>query len=180
MTKEQETNWYAVQVLSGQDYITQEYCRSVVPKELLLEVFCPELKYHKKYQGAWHEEKKLLFPGYLFIITKQVDDLKIALHQIPKLTKVLGTDHTPVALSEKEVSFLKHFLNTDYQVDISEGILVGDQLVVQSGPLKGMEGMVKRIDRHKRIAVIETNMFHRKIEMTVGLEVIEKKEAITL
>ena len=130
----------------------------------------------QKYHGAWHEEKKLLFPGYLFVVTKQIDDLKDALHQIPKLTKVLGTDNTPVALSEKEVEFLKHFLNSDYEVDISEGILVGDQLIIQSGPLKGMEGIVKRIDRHKRIAVIETDMFHRKIEMTVGLEVAEKRE----
>lgn len=172
----QDTDWYAIQILSGQDHITQEYCRSVLSKDLLPEVFCPELKYHKKYHGAWHEERKLLFPGYLFVVTKQVDELKDALHQIPKLTKVLGTDNTPVALSEKEVAFLKHFLNSDYEVDISEGILVGDQLIIQSGPLKGMEGIVKRIDRHKRIAVIETDMFHRKIEMTVGLEVVEKRE----
>lgn len=172
----QDTDWYAIQILSGQDHITQEYCRSVLSKDLLPEVFCPELKYHKKYHGAWHEERKLLFPGYLFVVTKQIDGLKDALHQIPKLTKVLGTDNTTVALSEKEVAFLKHFLNSDYEVDISEGILVGDQLIIQSGPLKGMEGIVKRIDRHKRIAVIETDMFHRKLEMTVGLEVVEKRE----
>ena len=37
-----------------------------------------------------------------------------------------------------------------------------------------MEGSIRRIDRHKRIAHLEIEMFGRTVEMKVGLEIIKK------
>ncbi|MFR3950420.1 MAG: hypothetical protein ACLTZM_27535 [Ruminococcus sp.] len=45
---------------------------------------------------------------------------------------------------------------------------------LSQGPLTGMEGSIRRIDRHKRIAHLEIEMFGRTVEMKVGLEIIEK------
>ena len=46
---------------------------------------------------------------------------------------------------------------------------------ILSGPLMGMEGNIRRIDRHKRIAYLEIEMFGRTVEMKVGLEIIRKE-----
>lgn len=39
----------------------------------------------------------------------------------------------------------------------------------------GMEGNIRRIDRHKRTAYLEIEMFGRIVEMKVGLEIIRKE-----
>ena len=43
------------------------------------------------------------------------------------------------------------------------------------GPLQGREKMISRIDRHKRTAYLEIEMFGRTVEMKVGLEIIRKE-----
>ncbi len=59
--------------------------------------------------------------------------------------------------------------------EMSEGIIENDRVVVTSGPLKGNEGLIRKIDRHKRKAWLEIEMFGRTVEMQVGLEVVGKR-----
>ena len=47
-------------------------------------------------------------------------------------------------------------------------------MIVKDGPLVGMEAYIKKIDRHKRIAVLNAEMFEQEINVSVGLEIIEK------
>lgn len=58
---------------------------------------------------------------------------------------------------------------------MSSGIIENDRVRILSGPLMGMEGNIRRIDRHKRIAYLEIEMFGRTVEMKVGLEIIKKE-----
>ena len=60
-------------------------------------------------------------------------------------------------------------------VEMSSGIIENDRVQILSGPLMGMEGNIRRIDRHKRIAYLEIEMFGRTVEMKVGLEIIRKE-----
>ena len=55
------------------------------------------------------------------------------------------------------------------------GLIENGTVTVTEGPLTGMEGCIRRIDRHKRKAWLEIDMFGRTMEMEVGLEIIEKK-----
>ena len=67
-------------------------------------------------------------------------------------------------------------MGTDKQlVEMSCGIIENDRVQIVSGPLTGMEGSIRRIDRHKRIAHLEIEMFGRTVEMKVGLEIIIKE-----
>ena len=45
--------------------------------------------------------------------------------------------------------------------------------------MKEMKGEIKFIDRHKRLAVIEIEMFGRKTEVRLGLEIVMKLSADT-
>ena len=49
-------------------------------------------------------------------------------------------------------------------------------MIIQTGPLKGNEGLIKKIDRHKRKAWLELNLLGRTVETQVGLEIVEKRE----
>ena len=76
---------------------------------------------------------------------------------------------------QEEVELLMR-IGTDKQlVEMSSGIIENDRVRILSGPLMGMEGNIRRIDRHKRIAYLEIEMFGRTVEMKVRLEIIRKE-----
>lgn len=166
--------WYAIQILTGAEKNTIQMCRILLDTDVLKQIYSPEIEVMKRYRGSWHRLNKPLFPGYLFMETEDVNKLFLMLKQIPKLTKVLGTDMDFVPLQEAEVEMLDRLLDQEKVLRLSSGIVVGDQLEITAGPLMGMEGMVKKIDRHKRIAILEVPMFGRVVETTVGLEIVVK------
>ena len=57
---------------------------------------------------------------------------------------------------------------------MSYGMQVGDKVRVTEGALVGLEYRIVKIDRHKRKAVIEIELFREKKEITVGLEILVK------
>lgn len=92
-----------------------------------------------------------------------------------RLTKLIGTGDEIVPLVQEEIDLLMK-IGTDKQlVEISSGIIENDRVQILAGPLMGMEGNIRRIDRHKRTAYLEIEMFGRTVEMKVGLEIIRKE-----
>ena len=51
---------------------------------------------------------------------------------------------------------------------------MNDKLVVTDGPMKGMEGRVKWVDRHQRIAGIEVMLLGRKVMVKMGVGILKK------
>ena len=84
----------------------------------------------------------------------------------------MGEDIVP--LTEEEVQFLKRFGGEEQVVEMSEGIIENSETKILSGPLVGMEGTIRKIDRHKRKAWIEIEMFGRMQLVQVGLEILKK------
>ena len=91
------------------------------------------------------------------------------------LTRLIGTGDEIVPLSQEEIDLLLRMGSDSQLVEMSSGIIENDRVQVLSGPLKGMEGSICKIDRHKRMAYLEVEMFGRTVEMKVGLEIVSKK-----
>lgn len=166
--------WYAMQIMTGQERKTAELCKAIVEGPVLTDIFCPQAETMRKLRGSWEKVSEPLFPGYLFAVTDQAEELLLRLRQVPKLTRLLGADFTPIPLSDGETEFLSRLLNHGHAAEFSTGFIEGDRLVIESGAMEGMEGMVRKIDRHKRIAFLEIDMFGRKVDMRLGLEVVRK------
>ena len=60
-------------------------------------------------------------------------------------------------------------------IGMSKGIIREGKTVITSGPLKGREYLIRRIDRHKRTAEIEVPFAGENTRVTVGLEIYEKQ-----
>ena len=118
---------------------------------------------------------KTLFPGYVFLISEDKEALFFALKKVVGLTKLVGTGEEVVPLTQEEIRFLMRFGRDDQVVEMSEGIIENQRVIITSGPLQGNEGLIKRIDRHKRKAYLEMEMFGRKIKTQVGLEIVRKR-----
>ena len=172
---ERTAMWYVIQVRTGTEEEIQRQCEKIIDKNILEKSFIPKYEQERKYQGKWHTELKILFPGYVFLISDEKEKLFFELKRIIGLTKLLGIGETIVPLTDEEVNFLLRLGGEEQTVEISEGIIENERVVVTSGPLKGNEGLIRKIDRHKRKAWLEIEMFGRIVEMQVGLEVVGKR-----
>lgn len=169
-------NWYVIQVRTGSEEKIIQSCELLVSKTSLQECFLPKYKHVKKIRGFWEEVEENLFPGYLFMISDDVNQLFQELKQIPDLTKLLGKFGQDIfPLSEDEIAFLKSFGKEDHIVDMSVGYIEGDKIIVTSGPMKGKEGLIKKVDRHKRLAFIDVEFLGQIRNAKVGLEIIRKE-----
>ena len=77
-------------------------------------------------------------------------------------------------LTADERDWFLAFSDAAHVVRMSEGVIEGDTVKVTRGPLMGREGLIRKIDRHKRRAYLEVTMFGRTIPASVGLEIVRK------
>lgn len=168
--------WYVVQVYSGREIITKQLCDSMIHDNLLKQCFIPRGEKKFKQKGKWITVPITMFPGYLFMETEYGKDVYHELKRIPEFTKILGTGYELVPIQEEEERFLQGLMDSSHLVQMSTGVLLGQQVVVYEGPLQGKEGLIRKIDRKKRMAVIETDFLGRKMDITVGLEIVMRVE----
>lgn len=90
------------------------------------------------------------------------------------LTRVLGCGDAMVPLADSEGAFLERFMDEEDIVRMSEGIIENSRVIIQQGPMMGLEGYITKIDRHKRKAYLEMELFGRTQKVEVGLEIVRK------
>lgn len=174
----QYVNMYVLQVPGGRERVAQQaVSRLLVPLELVQECFVPASEVMRRIRGEWVKSEELLFPGYVFITTNQIELVARRLGELPFHARVLGGQNERfVPLTVEEVAWLQALTNVEsHVVELSQGMIEGDRVVVWSGPLKGHEGDIKKIDRHRRLAYLDMEMFGRTKTIRVGLEIVSKR-----
>ncbi|BCJ96192.1 transcription termination/antitermination protein NusG [Anaerocolumna cellulosilytica] len=172
-------NWYILYVRTG----CEEKIQKILQKRLNNEYFLPFIPMKKvvfKQKGITYIEKKSCFPGYVFIQSKYeenefiklvfpimqcIEDVYLFLHYENKYD---------IRLREEERVYLNKIMGSDYCIEHSVGYIEGDKIRVVSGVLMGMESKIKKINRHKREAIIEVFMMGDNRRLSVALEVLEK------
>ena len=173
--------WYVMQVSTGQENRTAYLVEKMVSEGVIESCFVPVRRIRKKFHGRWHEVREKLFPGYVFIITEQTQLLYEELRKIPALTKLLGKcEEYFTPLSETDVNMMEKFQNGidnngKLEVEISK-IMIEErnQIRILSGPLKNLEGQIKKVNLHKRIAEVELEFMGGRSVVHLGIEMVEK------
>ncbi len=166
--------WCVIQVFTGYEQRIRHACEKYIDRDVLEEAFIPMYVRRRKYSGAWKDEKVALIPGYVFLITERPNDLLIQLNKVVGMTKLLRNSSNILTLTDQEEYLMRKLGGEKHITEMSFGCIVGDKITINDGPLVGFEGMIKKIDRHKRQCIVETDMFGQKIHMTVGLEIVSK------
>ena len=175
--------YYVIQVEPGKEKETEIYITKSISSELYASCFHPVRHVKKKFHGEWKDKREKLLPGYVFISSEDAEEMYFALKRIPMLTKLLGRDiGFFTALTGQEAEWLEALVSVGQdgtiigevplsQIEVNEN----DEVRILSGPLRDMEGRVKRINLHKRFAEVEVEFMGRMIILHLGIEMIEKK-----
>lgn len=152
--------WYLLECPKGNEArYAEEYCR-LMGSDNDKEIVCFQYQRMMRYQGQWHLVNRALLPGYIFLLDSGKRQKK---------------ERINIPLKTCEVTNLKSMCQKDNLIGISSGIIKDGYPIVTDGPLQGKEKLIRKIDRHKRIAEIEIFLAGRQKRVTVGLEVYEKQ-----
>ncbi len=167
---------FAVQVVGGQE----DRAAALIAKlaqGAVDDCFVPKREVMHRKSGQWHRILEKLFPGYVFVQTSTPEQVREVLGRLPAFTRMLTfAGDACLPLTADEVAWINATTNADTHVmEMSEGVIEGDRVMVIRGPLKGHEARITRIDRHKRLAWVDMDMFGRRKTIRVGLEIISKK-----
>ncbi len=168
--------WYVVQVFTGTEQNICRQAEKAIPTDILQRIFIPHYEEKRRISGEWKLLQKILFPGYVFVVTDHIDELWLQLKKVIGLTRLIGAGEDIIPLTEEEVEFLLNFGKEEQIVKMSLVIIENDRVHITDGPLMGMEGSIRKIDRHKRKAWVEVQMFGRKQVVQVGVEIVRKTE----
>ncbi|MCI8565592.1 MAG: antiterminator LoaP [Lachnospiraceae bacterium] len=182
--------YYVIQVSPGTEEQTECLIRGRVDGDLYGLCFHPIRHVRKKFHGAWKDVHEKLLPGYVFLTSDRIRELYLALQRVPRLTKVLGKDEELfVALKDGEVEWLVKLTGvyetegkndsmvTVPEIGLSQVLMEQDMVTILSGPLKSVEGKIKKINLHKRMAEVEVEFMGRKTVIYLGVEMVGRKNA---
>ena len=173
------SNWYVFYVQTGREQIACDFLNKLFNKEESI-AFIPQAQLIYKTSKFIRKELKPLFPGYVFVDSAL--DERAFITQAYKvirfskcIVKLLGRENIDyMKITDNEKSFLLDFCTDGYVTKESKGFIIGDKIVVTSGPLEGKESIIRRIDRHKRRAEIDIEFLGDKRRVSVALEIISK------
>lgn len=174
--------WYVIQVMSGTE---EKMCRTITrmcevhdaaaagnakPAIGLKECFSPRFASRKKRMGEWYDVERAMLPGYVIADVKNPAELAQGLVHIREFTHLIVNGEAYSPLDESE----RHWLETQFgkgsrTVPVSFGYREGDMVVVTSGPLKGHEAIITKIDRKNCLANVEFHAGAIAFKTTVGL-----------
>ena len=183
--------WYVVQVTPGAEermcaQITRacEELDASTPDDgarvALKECFSPRYASRKKRMGQWYDVSRALLPGYVIADVGNPARLAYALKSIREFCRLLAGDETYSPLADAERRWIEaQSREGDRTIPLSFGYKEGDKLIVESGPLKGNEAMITKVDRKNAMAHVEFHVGPMTIKATVGLVVLSGGAIVT-
>lgn len=172
--------WYVLFIQTGREQKIEQFLRRQLNSDVCMP-FIPLQELLFKKSGITSKEVRPLFPGYVFVESELQGQqfLKVIsslTNRLSEMACVLKYSDTEIAMKEAERQMLLSLCNNDHCIESSYGIMDGDKIHIIDGPLKGLESIVKKVNRHKRQAWIEIEIMGDVRLVGVALEVVEKVE----
>lgn len=176
-------DWFVLQVRTTREYFIKSFIEKHVDEDIKIIIFSRELIFKRKNREFKHLSP--LFPGYLFVHKKVEKALMAAkkncLHEFikplcfkenEKKCKTCFNELAPCRVLESEMEFL--FKNADEtgRISLSYGIEKAGTIQIINGPLKYLNSHILWINKKKKKACVEIELFKRKMKVNLGFNLL--------
>jgi len=179
MEKQTTMKWYVVRAQSNREKSVSERLIKEAEKGDLFgkvgQVIVPIEKSFFLKNGKKVMREKVLFPGYIFIETNAIGELKYFLKGVNGAQGFLTNRAGGVQpLSQAEVnSMLGKHEESKEELEPEATFVVGEEVKVLDGPFNGFFGTIEEIkDKKVKVSVL---IFGRKTPVELGILQIDKK-----
>lgn len=137
------------------------------------EAFSARQTQHKSKAGVKSATEKIMLPGYVFFIAPEeinTADLKrldyvIRLLQYGSKWQLQGGD----------LEFARWIHGHGGMIGMSSAYRVGDRVTIIDGPLKEMEGVIEKLDKHNRNGRVLINFDGKQIKVWLAFEYVTEE-----
>lgn len=168
--------WYVLQTKTGEEEKLIELIHKLVPKELYKECFViyQEQLWRRQQHNFVH--LKRVFPGYVFIASKDPEALFFCLKRVPAMAKLMADDESFfLSVEKEETQFLQKIMNKDHVIGLSYLLTDGKGTILQvSGPLETCLDQIVKYRYGKRHVLVRLKLLGR--EKTVMLGIVLKED----
>ena len=166
--------WYLLHCQKQNEWEILDSLRRKLSKAALKAAFVFTYDRMRKFEGEWHLEKRLMFPAYVFLESEDEKALAEEMKQYESIAVLLKERKTMLHIHEQEERFFMSLCGNTHHLGMSKGVIKNGTTRITEGPLKGLEKKICRIDRHKRLARLETPEGFAAGSIVAGLEIMEK------
>jgi transcriptional antiterminator NusG len=168
-----EPAWFALFVRTGHEESIRACIQHLYPD---LKTLVPTREVREYTRGEWRTVIKRLLPGYLFFHTLLTPEFCHRLRSFTHVIRICGAGWKPLPIEEDQVGVLMQLVRSGDLIRFSRIYKSGERVVVESGPLKGMEGIIERCDVRKKRVRIRLNIDGEVKMLDLAAEYLEEEE----
>ena len=172
--------YYVIQVQTSKENKMIEEIKRHFSDDVLIDVFYPLFTQRKHIKGEWVDIEKPAFPGYVFLETNNVKEAFRQLYYVEGFARLLGREANsenflPLNKNESRMIDILYGKENNHILGVSEIHLEeGNKIKILGGQLFGLEGLIKKVNLHKRTVTITFPFGGKSIEARVGIDIIDK------
>jgi transcription antitermination factor NusG len=151
--------WFALQVRSQHEKGVAQFLSG-----RSYEWFLPTYKCRKRWSDRVKEVETPLFPGYLFCRFNPMERLPIL--QTPGVIQIVGCNRQPVAVEESEIQAIQMLVVSGLPKQPWPFLHKGDTVQIESGPLRGMTGILTDFKGKHRL-IISITLLQRAVAVEI-------------
>jgi transcription antitermination factor NusG len=124
------------------------------------EEFLPLCGCRKRWSDRIKEAQTPLFPGYLFCRFDPQNRLPIL--KTPGVIQVVGYNRQPIPVDEDEIKSIQTLVTSGISNQPWPFLQVGEKVQIESGPLRGLEGVLVEIKGNRRL-ILSVSLLQRSV-----------------
>ncbi len=168
--------WYILHTYSGYEAMVKDSLERLIEnnnlQEMIFDVKIPMEKTIEEKNGKRKIVERKLLPCYVFIKMIYSNQLWYWVTNTRGVTGFVGPQGRPIPMKPAEIRKMR--LETSV---VNAEFAVGDNVVVESGPLEGFEGVITELNDVGQKAKVNIQMFGRNTDVEVEYIQIKKIEA---
>jgi transcriptional antiterminator NusG len=151
--------WFAVRVRSNHERIAAAHLR-----ERGYEEFSPAWKTERRWSDRTKEIDQFLFPGYVFCRLNPSDRLPVL--TAPGVVDLVGFGKIPAPIPDPEIENVRQMVQSGLFVMPWPFLEVGHRVLIERGPLAGVEGILDEVKGKCRL-VVSVQLLQRSVAAEV-------------
>jgi transcription antitermination factor NusG len=151
--------WFALRIKSNFEKVSSQ-----ILEQKGYDAFLPTYRTRNRWSDRTKVIDRPLFPGYLFCRFDQNDRLPILV--TPGIMGVVGVGKTPMPVAEQEIEAIQAILRSGLPATPWPFVTVGQRLLIERGPLSGVEGILQEIKNSYRF-IVSVNLLQRSVAAEV-------------
>jgi transcription antitermination factor NusG len=151
--------WYALRVRSNYERVTAAHLR-----HRGIEEFAPTFKAESQWSDRKKQVERFLFTGYVFCRLDPQSRLPVM--SVPGAVKLVSFGNGPAQIPGEQIEAVRKMTGAGLLVAPWPFLQVGQSVVIERGPLAGVEGILQEIRKTFRL-VVSVAMLQRSVAVEV-------------